>query len=217
MSTAAHDPSHPKYLAHHFYNMEQQTSAGKLGMWVFLGQEVLFFSGLFLAYAIGRFWYPDTYLAAHEHLSVSMGSFNTVVLLTSSLTMALAVRAAQTNNKKALDLNIFATLILAGVFLVVKYFEYSHKIHLGMLPGDFYTGPAMPGKPGVFFGLYFVLTGTHGVHVIAGMIAMAWLLYRSKRGDFNSENYVAVENVGLYWHLVDLIWIFLFPLLYLVR
>ena len=218
----AHAHDHPAYLAHHFMDMEQQTSAGKLGMWLFLGQELLFFSGLFLAYTIGRFFYPETFLAAHELLDWRMGAINTVVLLTSSLTMALAVRGAQTNNMKALNWNVIATFLLAGVFLVIKYFEYMQKIHHGYLPGKFFhgmdhEGMPIPGAPGVFFAIYWIMTGTHGLHVIIGMGVMIWLLLRARKGEFNSENYGFVENTGLYWHLVDLIWIFLFPLLYLVR
>lgn len=221
-STAGH---HPKYLAHHFESMSQQNAAGKLGMWLFLGQEVLFFSGLFLAYILARIFYPETFLAAHELLDWKLGALNTVFLLTSSLTMALAVRGAQVNSQPQMFWNIVATLVLGGAFMVVKYFEYTHKFHIGLLPGKFFDAavtasngvPAIPGAPAMFFAIYFVMTGTHGLHVLIGMGLMIWLLVRIKRGDFNSENHVYLENVGLYWHIVDLIWIFLFPLLYLVR
>lgn len=217
MSQSAATHGHPKELAHHFISMDQQISAGKLGMWLFLAQEILFFGGLFMMYACTRFFYPDTFLAAHEKLNVGMGTFNTLVLLTSSLTMALAVRGAQTNNQKALKWNLVATIIFACVFLVVKYFEYMHKIHEGLLPGKFFSGEAIGSMPSVFFAVYFTMTGMHGLHVIVGIGVLLWLLVRSGRGDFHSGNFAAVENVGLYWHLVDLIWIFLFPLLYLVR
>ncbi|MCB9475355.1 MAG: cytochrome c oxidase subunit 3 family protein [Deltaproteobacteria bacterium] len=217
MSTTAEHAEHPKFLAHHFYTPGQQADSAKLGMWLFLGQELLFFSGLFLAYATYRFFYPDTFLEAHHHLSVPMGGFNTVVLITSSLTMALAVRAAQTSNQKQLIWNLVATIAFACVFLVVKYFEYSAKFHHGFLPGKFYTGHGIEGLPHLFFGIYFVMTGLHGLHVIAGIGVLIWILMRSKRGDFSAEYFTPVENVGLYWHLVDLIWIFLFPLLYLVK
>lgn len=208
---------HSPHLAHHFYNLDQQVSAGKLGMWLFLAQELLFFGGLFMMYACGRYFYPDTFLAAHEKLSVPMGALNTVVLLTSSLTMALAVRGAQTNDQKALRFHLLSTMLLACVFLVVKYFEYSHKIHEGLLPGKFYNGEGMEGVPSVFFGIYFTMTGMHGLHVIVGIGVMLWLYIKAGRGEFGSTNYALIENTGLYWHLVDLIWIFLFPLLYLVR
>ena len=216
----------PKDLAHHFQNMAQQNSAGKLGMWLFMAQEVLFFSGLFLCYAVGRYFYPDTFLAAHDLLDWKLGAVNTVVLLFSSLTMALAVRAAQTNNRKAIVTNLLLTIACACIFMVVKYFEYAHKFHVGLLPGKFFTADVaalgltnLPANfaPGVFFGVYFVMTGAHGIHVLVGIGLMIWLVIRAQRGDFNSENHVALENYGLYWHLVDLIWIYLFPLLYLVR
>ena len=215
--TAGHGHSEHSALAHHFHNMEQQTTAAKLGMWLFLGQELLFFSGLFLAYGAARFFYPETFLAAHEFLDWKMGAVNTVVLLTSSLTMALGVRCAQTNNNRGVVWYMLATIVFAFVFLVIKYFEYAHKFHDGLLPGKFFTNTEIAGHPSVFFGVYFTLTGMHGLHVVVGIGVLLWIMLRAKRGEFSSENYVAVENVGLYWHLVDLIWIFLFPLLYLVR
>jgi cytochrome c oxidase subunit III len=226
---SSHAPAaghHPKYLAHHFESMEQQNASGKLGMWLFLGQEVLFFSGLFMAYILARIFYPETFMAAHELLDWKLGALNTVFLLTSSLTMALAVRGAQVNSQKQMYWNIVATIVLGGAFMVVKYFEYSHKFHDGLLPGIYFDATKamhngelanIPGAPAIFFAIYFVMTGTHGLHVLIGMLLMLWLLVRIKRGDFNSENHVYLENVGLYWHIVDLIWIFLFPLLYLVR
>lgn len=186
-------------------------------MWLFLAQEVLFFGGVFMAYAYVRFAYPETMLAAHEFLSVPLGAMNTVVLLTSSLTMALAVRAAQVGNQKQQVINLGLTILFACVFLVVKYFEYSHKIHLGLLPGKLFAAQGIDGLPHVFFGLYFVMTGLHGLHVIAGIVVLVWVLVRAMRGEFGTTYYTPVENVGLYWHLVDIIWIFLFPLLYLVR
>jgi cytochrome c oxidase subunit III len=222
----AHGSTTRKGQAHHFYSMAQQTSSGKLGMWLFMGQEVLFFSGLFLAYACGRFFYPETFLAAHFLLDWKLGAVNTVVLLFSSLTMALAVRGAQTNNQKSIMTNLILTIICAFIFMVVKYFEYSHKIHAGLLPGKYFSAdvaqlglPLIPDnfQPGVFFGVYFVLTAMHGLHVVVGIGLMIWLMLRTQRGDFTPENHVALENTGLYWHLVDLIWIFLFPLLYLVQ
>lgn len=217
-SSTAPSAGHSPHLAHHFHSMEQQISSAKLGMWLFLAQELLFFSGLFLAYASARYFYPETFLAAHEFLDWKMGAVNTVVLLASSLTMALAVRAAQTNNRKQLSLNLLWTIIFACAFLVIKYFEYAHKFHVGLLPGRFFTNTEMvTGSPAVFFGIYFTMTGMHGLHVIIGIAILAWLLVRAQKGEYHSKNYVMVENVGLYWHLVDLIWIFLFPLLYLVK
>lgn len=215
---SASHPQHPDGLAHHFQNLEQQTSSAKLGMWIFLVQEILFFSGLFLAYAAGRYFYPDTFLAAHELLDWKLGTLNTVVLLTSSLTMALAVRAAQTDNRGQCVKLIGITTLLACVFLVVKYFEYTHKFHIGLLPGKFFKSEIIiPGNPGVFFGIYFIMTGMHGLHVLIGIGILLWVMLKAQKGHFTPNNYSTLENTGLYWHLVDLIWIFLFPLLYLVR
>lgn len=208
---------HPEFLAHHFVSEEQQQSAAKLGMWIFLATEILFFGGLFMAYTAFRYLYPGTFLHAHEHLNVPMGATNTLVLITSSLTMALAVRSAQVGKKKLMLMNLGATFVFACVFLVIKYFEYAHKFHEGLLPGKYYTATGIEGLPHIFFGIYFVMTGLHGIHVIAGLAVIAWIFFRGKRGDFSPAYYTPVENVGLYWHLVDLIWIFLFPLLYLVK
>ena len=153
-------------------------------------------------------------------LDWKLGGLNTMVLIFSSLTMALGVRSAQTNKRGATIMYLLVTLLCACAFLVVKYFEYTHKIHLGLLPGAYYTfsGPELAhvDSPHIFFGIYFLLTGLHGFHVLFGMIAITWILLRTTRGDFSSKYYTPVELVGLYWHLVDLIWIYLFPLLYLV-
>lgn len=211
-----HD-THPKHLAHHFVDTEQQFSAAKFGMWLFLAQEVLFFGGLFMAYAAIRYLYPETMLAAHEHLDVTMGSINTVVLITSSLTMALAVHAAQTSKTKSLILNLAFTIALACVFLFVKYFEYRAKFEHGFLPGIYYSGHGIEGIPHIFFGIYFVMTGLHGLHVLIGIGVLIWILARAMKGEFKSTYYTPVENMGLYWHFVDIVWIFLFPLLYLVK
>ena len=217
-ATAAEHHEETPGLAHHFHSREQQRSSAKLGMWLFLAQEILFFGGLFMAYAAYRFFYPETFLEAHEHLSIPMGGTNTIVLITSSLTMALAVRAAQTGDQKALLRNLVFTFLFACVFLVIKYFEYSAKFEHGLLPGRFFSSHEhIVGQPQIFFGIYFVMTGLHGLHVLAGMGVIAWIFIRAKQGRYSPQYFTPVENVGLYWHLVDLIWIFLFPLLYLVR
>jgi cytochrome c oxidase subunit 3 len=186
-------------------------------MWLFLCQEVLFFSGLFMAYVAFRWLYPETWLSGADQLNKWLGALNTVVLITSSFTMALGVRAAQTKNAPMLKGMLVATIALAFVFLVVKYFEYTHKFHLGIYPGPHYTFQGSTGLMPIFFGIYYCLTGLHGIHVVAGIIVLVWILLRAHKGHFMDGNYVAVENVGLYWHLVDLVWIFLFPLLYLVK
>ncbi len=214
----AHD-DHPKHLAHHFDMMDQQVASAKLGMWVFLGTEILMFSGLFLGYAFLRYMYPDMLLKAHELLDWRLGAFNTVVLITSSLTMALAVRAAQLGDKKQLKTQLLITIVCALIFMVVKYFEYTGKFAHGIFPGRYYmeASDQFLGGPQMFFGLYFTMTGLHGVHVLIGIGVIAWMYIRAGRDEFGPDNYTAVENTGLYWHLVDLVWIFLFPLLYLVK
>jgi len=210
---------HPEFLQHHFFTPEQQAASAKLGMWLFLAQEILFFSGLFMAYFAFRFFYPATFLAAHEHLNIPMGTLNTFFLITSSLTMALAVRAAQVGNKKKLEMHLIFTILLACAFVVVKYFEYSHKIHAGLFPigtGKL-TAQGMAANSHIFFALYFTMTGLHALHVIVGIGLLIWIYVRATQGKYSDKYFSPVENVGLYWHLVDLIWIFLFPLLYLVR
>ena len=212
-----HAQSKPAHLAEHFTDAEQQHESAKLGMWVFLLTEVLLFGGLFVAYVIYRAWYPEMFIDAHKQLSVLMGGINTVVLITSSVTMALAIRSVQLNNMKASKGYLIATILLAGCFLLIKYFEYSHKFHLGQLPGKFYSFDGVKGSnPHLFFSIYFLMTGLHGLHVIIGMCAIGWAYMKVASGKLTPTYYTPVEMVGLYWHLVDLIWIYLFPLLYLI-
>lgn len=212
-----HAAEHPTHLAHHFADMEQQKEAAKLGMWFFLLTEVLTFGGLFCAYAVYRAWYPEMFSNAHRELNVVMGTINTVVLITSSLTMALAIRSMQLDRKNQTIWYLLATFLLAGTFMVIKYFEYAHKFHEGQLPGRFYTFEGIEGaNPHIFFSIYFMMTGLHGIHVFGGMCLIAWLMYKTKRNTFSSEYYTPIEMTGLFWHLVDLIWIFLFPLFYLI-
>ena len=351
----SHDHGHDPHLAHHFETMEQQFDAGKLGIWLFLVTEVLFFSGLFVAYAVYRVLHPEVFVEAHHYLNTTLGAFNTVVLLVSSLTMAWAVRAAQLNQQQLLIRLLAITLGCASLFLGVKAVEYSHKWGLGLLwagaysAGDvetevaaeaahesgsddvsdghsdvlhvdsagehedgghgaaghaddkahhdtliallvlclpaclgvaicaggvnfakkrslpaaktfwtllvgvglaFFAGVAL-GQivegfsghggdstshhaetekvktaeevevarryTGVFFSIYYCMTGVHAIHILGGMGVIGWLLWRSIRGDFGSSYFGPVDYVGLYWHLVDLVWIYLFPLLYLIR
>jgi cytochrome c oxidase subunit 3 len=217
-STEAHEKGSPDFVvAHHFDSADTQFDAGRLGIWLFLVTEVLFFGGLFCAFFIYRNWYFDSFVEAHHHLDKQMGALNTVFLITSSLTIALAVRAAQRTKRSETVNMLFVTFLLAGCFLVVKYFEYTHKIHDGLLPGAMFSAQGFATQhAGVFFAIYFVMTGIHGLHVVIGMGLILWILIRAHRGDFSSRYYAPVEGVGLYWHLVDLIWIYLFPLLYLV-
>jgi cytochrome c oxidase subunit 3 len=208
---------HASHVQHHFTDAEQQRESAKLGMWVFLLTEILLFGGLFVAYGIFRAWYPEMFYNAHKALDVTLGTTNTIVLITSSLTMALSIHAIQINRPKRTITFLILTLILAGVFLGIKYIEYHHKFELGQLPGRFYTFTGIPGSnPHIFFSVYFAMTGLHGLHVIFGMIAISWVLRRTVRNEFSPDYYTPVEMVGLYWHLVDMIWIFLFPLLYLI-
>jgi cytochrome c oxidase subunit 3 len=211
-------PVHNPFLQHHFAEMEQQTETSKLGMWLFLVTELLLFGGLFVAYGILSAHHHEAFRAAHEHLDGPLGILNTGVLLLSSFTMVMAVLSAKENRRRALVVFLLLTIALAAVFLGVKFVEYSHKFHEGLLPGKYYAheGDTVPGQF-MFFSFYFMMTGLHGLHVIGGMIAIAWVLKRSLAGHFSRAYYAPVDLVGLYWHLVDIIWIYLFPLLYLVR
>lgn len=202
--------------AHHFDSAAAEFEASKQGLWVFLVNEVLFFAGLFVAYTIYRVLNPDLLNQAHHFLNWKLGATNTVVLICSSLTMALGVTYAQTGQQKKSANMILLTILLACVFLVIKYMEYSHKIHEGLLPGGYFTNTHLthPKAP-QFFSIYFVLTGLHGIHVIGGIAVLIWIYIRSLRGDFTENYFTPVECTGLYWHFVDLVWIYLFPLLYL--
>jgi len=212
-----HSENRPAYLQHHFSDATQQAESAKLGMWVFLLTEILLFGGLFAAYSIFRSWNPEMFYNAHKYLDVTLGSINTVVLISSSVTMALAIRSMQLGQKQKTLALLWTTLILASVFLVIKYFEYSHKFHLGQLPGKYYTFVGVEGNnPHIFFSIYFIMTGLHGFHVMAGMVIITWMIIKTSRNKFSPEYYTPLELTGLYWHLVDLIWIYLFPLLYLI-
>lgn len=209
--------SHPSYVQHHFSDAQQQKDSAKFGMWIFLLTEILLFGGLFCAYAVFRAWYPEMFYNAHLALDRVLGTINTFVLITSSLTMALAIRGLQVNKAKQAALYLGLTLTCAAIFLVIKYFEYEHKIHLGQLPGKYYTYTGVDGtNPHIFFSIYFVMTGLHGLHIVGGMVVIAMMLLNTLRGKYSNDYYTPVEMTGLYWHLVDLIWIYLFPLLYLI-
>ncbi|MEP7052923.1 MAG: cytochrome c oxidase subunit 3 family protein [Pseudomonadota bacterium] len=282
------------HLAHHFDTYQQQFDAGKLGIWLFLLTEVLFFSGLFCAYTVYRGMHPEVFVYAHYFLNTTMGAINTCVLLVSSLTAAWAVRNAQLAQRKFLMVNIIITIVCACTFMVVKFFEYQHKFHDGLLPGPAFhpteqvwelesfkkkhpeaaeyaeklsraaekkaetskaavavdlnapvTGvfdrpteeqleplikagvigpeaedPTRPSKPRnahVFFSIYFFMTGLHGIHVIGGIVVWLWLLKRSAKNQFGPKYFGPIDYAALYWHLVDLVWIYLFPLLYLIH
>jgi cytochrome c oxidase subunit 3 len=219
-----------RFLAPHYASMEAQLDATKLGTWLFLASEVLFFGGLFAAYAVYRANHPDLFRYAHHFLDWRLGATNTLVLVGSSVSAAWAVRCAQLGRRRGLRVAILVTLALAATFMAVKYLEYSHKLHNGVLWGAAYRpseeilaalppalrDAAAPHHVGIFFSIYFLMTGLHGIHVLVGMGLFAWLLRRAGRGDFGPGYYGPVDLVALYWHLVDAIWIFLFPLFYLV-
>ena len=276
---------HSPFLHHHFDTLEQQRQSSSLGMWVFIAQEIMFFGGLFLVYSYYRNLYPDAFFLGSHELSVGWGLFNTVVLICSSLTMALAVRAAQMGSKKGIIRWIWATMFFGTVFLGVKSVEYTGKWNHHLVPGkhfhysphhgtdakaesagsfsfvasaqaadggDVHAAAAANDTTGhpvdaaaqgdhaeidahathagatgahaevdqghlqIFFSLYFAMTGMHALHMVIGIGLMFWLLRKANRGDFAACYYSPVENFGLYWHFVDIVWIFLFPLLYLI-
>ncbi len=298
-----HGHSEFPFLAHHFETPAQQFDSGKLGMWLFLATEILFFGGLFAAYAVLRFKNPEVFAYSANYLDTIMGGINTCVLIVSSLTMALAVRFAQTDKIPAMIVCLVLTFFGAVGFMVIKYFEYTHKIHEHLVWGPTFYVPAdeeiakevstpppaeaapaptfetaalgeaspvaamfaMPpaeasviakapvgpsglsdpqGKPTAvshypetaeepaikhledpkmpvgthqFFAIYYAMTGLHGIHVVVGMIVIGWLIWRGLKGHFGSKYFTPVDLGGLYWHIVDLIWIFLFPLFYLIH
>lgn len=207
-------------LAHHFDNLEQQREAGSIGMWVFLVQEVMFFGALFLAYAIYRAKFPEAFAAASNHLNIKLGGINTVVLIVSSLTMALAVYYAQTGKRRPQVGFLVATLALGTVFLVIKAFEYADKFRDSLFPGAAFHWPATPGidpnQVQIFYWIYFAMTGLHALHMIIGIGILLYLIFFARKGRYTPEYHAPVELTGLYWHFVDIIWIFLFPLLYLL-
>ena len=209
----AHHPA----LAHHFDNLAQQGEASTLGMWVFLVTEVLFFGGLFLVYLVYRSTYPEAFIAGSHELDVMLGGINTAVLITSSLTMALAVHAAQTGHRRTLMVFLVVTMVLGAAFLGIKSVEYYHKFVEHHVPGPgFQFEEEYIRHAQLFFSLYFIMTGLHALHMIIGLGIMTWMLWWSWRGIITAEYYSPIEISGLYWHFVDIVWIFLFPLLYLL-
>jgi cytochrome c oxidase subunit 3 len=260
-------------LKHHFDNLEQQHSAERLGMWMFLATEVLFFSGLFVAYTVYRYWFPHEFQFASSHLILWVAAINTALLITSSLTMTFAIRAAQLGDQKGLILNLWISALLGTGFMAFKAYEYSTDYHERLVPGAIfdaeYAGPVAelraenerraregrspmtseevakfefkghhqhwsedlarhnagksvgdegylsPGRIQLFLCFYYIMTGIHGIHIIVGIGCILWLVQQAYAGLIPRENYSTVEVVSLYWHLVDMIWLFLMPLLYL--
>lgn len=204
-------------LAHHFDDLEQQHAAGSLGMWLFLVTEILFFGGLFAAYTVYRWQYPAAFAQGSHEADLILGTINTVVLIASSLTMAMAVHYAQLGDRKAIVAFLILTMILGIAFLGIKSAEYHHKYVDHHFPGpDFvFPGPFAP-QVQLFFIFYFVMTGLHALHMIAGIGLLTTIAVLAWRGRYSSEHFAPVEMAGLYWHFVDIVWIFLFPLLYLI-
>ena len=210
-----------------FQTLDQQRDAASLGMWVFLITEIMFFGGLFLAYTVNRAIYSVAFAEASRELNVRMGGANTGVLIVSSFTMAMGVWCSQTGRKKLLVAFLIATLALGSVFLGVKYFEYAEKFHHHLVPGyDFHFPDVKPeiaaqdayinAHAQLFFSLYFGMTGLHALHMVVGAGLLIWLIAQAAKGRYTPTYNTPVEVIGLYWHFVDIIWIFLFPLLYLI-
>jgi cytochrome c oxidase subunit III len=213
----SHEVAGEHQVAHHFKSALDEFEACKQAMWIFLVTEVLFFSGLFVAYTVLRVFEPEMVKAAHHFLDWRLGALNTVFLITSSLTMAFAVSASQRGDNKRVVRQLIYTLILACGFCVVKIYEYSHKFHDKLLPGAHFGNTELTAnKAGLFFSVYFVMTGIHALHVVIGMGVILWVILRARKNEFSPNYFTPVEITGLYWHFVDLVWIYLFPLLYLV-
>jgi len=187
----------------------------RMGMWLFLFTELILFGGMFILYSVYRYMHPDSFHLAAKELNTIVGTFNTAILLTSSLTMVLAITAIQRKQKSLSIFFQFITIVLALGFMVNKYFEWSAKFHHGIYPGS-ETLLSKPSGEIVFFGLYYVMTGLHGLHVIIGIVLIAVMMRFTSKEIITSDSYVKLESAGLYWHLVDIIWIFLFPLFYLI-
>jgi cytochrome c oxidase subunit 3 len=210
------DHAQTEGLAHHFDDAHQQRQAVTLGMWAFLITEVMMFGGLFAAYAVFKFKYTAAFMAASNHLNYKLGAINTAVLICSSLTMVLAVHAAQVGKRKAIAGYIAATMALACVFFTIKYFEYADKWHHHLVPGKYFDFDKYGLQQHVFFSLYFVMTGLHAFHMLIGLGILTFIAIQALRGKYSPRYYSPVDLTGLYWHFVDIVWIFLFPLLYLI-
>jgi cytochrome c oxidase subunit 3 len=200
---------------HTVTHIHRDDIGARMGMWLFLFTELLLFGGMFILYSIYRYTYPDAFHLAAKDLNTIIGTFNTAILLTSSLTMALSIAAIQRDRKSLSIFLQFITILLALGFMVNKYFEWSAKFSHGIYPGSEVL-LAKPSGEIVFYGLYYVMTGLHGLHVIIGMVLIAIMMRFTYKGIIKADSYVKLETVGLYWHLVDIIWIFLFPLFYLI-
>jgi cytochrome c oxidase subunit 3 len=217
---------HPTILAHHFDDLHQQREAATLGMWAFLVTEVMFFGGAFLGYTVYRFYYPEAFAQASSLESWRIGAFNTVVLLVSSLTVALAVHAAQAGDNRGVIKYLLITIVLALAFVGIKGFEYAHIIQEGHAPwqrhapaqaGTEVGGHALHPATAIFFSFYFAMTSIHALHMLIGVGLFIWLIKLARQNRFSPEYYNPVEVIGLYWHFVDIVWIFIYPLFYLIN
>jgi cytochrome c oxidase subunit III len=208
---------HHPALAHQFDSLGQQSEAATLGMWVFLVTEVLFFGGLFTTYTVYRTLYPAAFAAASHELDILLGGINTAVLITSSLTMALAVHAAQLGQRRRVMMFLVLTMVLGSIFLGIKGVEYYHKFAEHHVPGaTFQFEKEYARHAQIFFSLYFIMTGLHALHMIIGIAVLLVMWAWAWRGTITSDYAAPIEISGLYWHFVDIVWIFLFPLLYLI-
>ncbi len=207
----------PTMVAHQFDDAAQQREASTLGMWVFLATEIMFFGGLFAAYTAYRYKYPVGFAEASRHLDLLLGGINTAVLLTSSLTMALAVRSAQVGKRAQIVGFLVLTMLLGLAFLGIKAYEYHEKFAHHLVPGASFAFGGMHAREAkMFFYLYFAMTGLHAIHMLAGVAVVFYMTVAAARGKFTPGYYNPLEVTGLYWHFVDIIWIFLYPLLYLI-
>jgi len=207
----------PAIHAHQFDDPVQQHEASWLGMWVFLATEVMFFGGMFLGYMFYRSAYPQGFASASNRLDIWLGTINTAVLICSSFTMALAVRAGQIGQNRLVMIFLCLTIVLGTLFLGIKFTEYYQKFEERLVPGnDFRFEGALVSSAEIFFSFYFAMTGMHAVHMIIGVSLLTALIVKTSRGRFSATYNTPIELVGLYWHFVDIVWIFLFPLLYLV-
>jgi len=228
-SYVEHEVSHPA-LQHHFENLEQQREAGTLGMWVFLVTEIMFFGGMFLAYTLYRSQYPEAFAIASNHLDIKLGAINTAVLIFSSFTMAMAVYSTQVGKRRPQTIYLVLTIVLGLAFLGIKAVEYYEKYVDNLIPGSLIPGHPFNPDPNamhltlgvsmqhvqMFYWIYFAMTGMHALHMIIGVGLLSVILYFSVKGRYSPEYHNPVEVAGLYWHFVDIVWIFLFPLLYLL-
>jgi cytochrome c oxidase subunit III len=204
-------------LAHQFDDFKQQQDAASLGIWAFLVTEVLFFGGMFLGYAVYRYRFPDVFAQASNHMDIVLGTLNTAILIGSSLTVVLAVHAAQHDHRRLLQRMLALTILLGAIFLAIKFTEYFHKYAENLVPGlNLVAASEQDRQASIFFSFYFAMTGMHAVHMIIGIGVFSVLFAAARRGRYTSAYHTPVELAGLYWHFVDIIWIFLFPLFYLL-